>query len=93
VGLAVGPGARHPRARRVRLVDGGRSQVKESMGRNQGVTPQNVVEVRFWVISVRAIHGQSRIMSAIAPIATECFGAGKRRYVPQTDSCTAANLR
>jgi hypothetical protein len=54
------------------------------MGRNQGVTPQNVVEVRFWVISVRAIHGQSRIMSAIAPIATECFGAGKRRYVPLT---------
>ena len=32
--------------------------------------------------SVRAIHGQFRIISAIAPIATECFGAGKRRYVP-----------
>ena len=35
--------------------------------------------------SVRAIHGQFRIMSAIAPIATECFGAGKRRYVPRRD--------
>jgi hypothetical protein len=38
-----------------------------------------------WVISVRAIHGQSRIISAIAPIATECFGAGKRRYVPKAN--------